>query len=40
MADEWVLHADANDYRNQYLMPRRLAMLGEVAGKKMLDLGW
>src|SRR5205823_5827555 len=30
IADEWVLHADANDYRNHYLLPRMLAMLGDV----------
>lgn len=39
IADDWVAHADANDYRNHYLMPRMLAMLGEVAGKVVLDLG-
>src|SRR5256885_5401252 len=39
IADDWVAHADANDYRNHYLMPRMLAMLGRVAGKAMLDLG-
>ena len=39
IADDWVVHADANDYRNHYLMPRMLAMLGPVAGKAMLDLG-
>lgn len=39
IADDWVAHADANDYRNHYLMPRMLAMLGDVAGKRILDLG-
>ena len=39
IADDWVAHADANDYRNLYLMPRMLAMTGEVAGKSVLDLG-
>jgi SAM-dependent methyltransferase len=39
IADDWVAHADNNDYRNHYLMPRLLAMLGDVAGKTMLDLG-
>jgi len=39
IADEWVLHADANDYRNHYLLPRMLAMLGEIADKAVLDLG-
>jgi ubiquinone/menaquinone biosynthesis C-methylase UbiE len=39
IADDWVAHADVNDYRNHYLMPRLLAMLGDIAGKTMLDLG-
>jgi ubiquinone/menaquinone biosynthesis C-methylase UbiE len=39
IADDWVAHADTNDYRNHYLMPRMLAMLGDVAGKAILDLG-
>ena len=39
IATDWVAHADTNDYRNLYLMPRLLALLGEVAGKTVLDLG-
>ena len=39
IADDWVAHADTNDYRNHYLMPRMLAMLGDVRGKSVLDLG-
>jgi ubiquinone/menaquinone biosynthesis C-methylase UbiE len=39
VADDWIAHADANDYRNHYLMPRTLAMLGNVAGKAVLDVG-
>jgi SAM-dependent methyltransferase len=39
IADDWVAHADANDYRNHYLMPRMLSMLGDVAGRAVLDLG-
>jgi ubiquinone/menaquinone biosynthesis C-methylase UbiE len=39
IADDWVAHADTNDYRNHYLMPRMLAMLGDVAGLRILDLG-
>src|SRR2546427_5085156 len=39
IADDWVAHADTNDYRNHYLMPRLLTMLGDVAGKAVLDLG-
>src|SRR5439155_6742852 len=35
----WIAHADANDYRNHYLMPRLLAMLGDVRGRSVLDLG-
>src|SRR5207244_1949223 len=39
VADDWVAHADTNDYRNHYLMPRMLALLGDVRGKAILDLG-
>ena len=39
IAEDWVAHADKNDYRIHYLMPRMLAMLGNVAGKRILDLG-
>jgi len=39
VADDWAAHADANDYRLHYLMPRLLAMAGDVAGKFVLDLG-
>jgi 2-polyprenyl-3-methyl-5-hydroxy-6-metoxy-1,4-benzoquinol methylase len=30
IADDWVAHADANDYRNHYLMPRMLAVRGDL----------
>jgi ubiquinone/menaquinone biosynthesis C-methylase UbiE len=39
IADDWVAHAESNDYRIHYLMPRMLAMLGNVEGKRVLDLG-
>jgi ubiquinone/menaquinone biosynthesis C-methylase UbiE len=39
IADEWVAHADTNDYRNDFLMPLTLGMLGDVHGRKVLDLG-
>jgi ubiquinone/menaquinone biosynthesis C-methylase UbiE len=39
IADDWIAHADKNDYRNYYLMPRLFALLGNVAGKRILDLG-
>jgi ubiquinone/menaquinone biosynthesis C-methylase UbiE len=39
IADEWVSHADTNDYRNEFLMPIMLAMVGDVAGLDLLDLG-
>src|SRR6266550_1173373 len=39
IADDWVAHADTNDYRNFYLMPRMFALLGDVRGKHVLDLG-
>jgi ubiquinone/menaquinone biosynthesis C-methylase UbiE len=38
-ADDWIAHADTNDYRNHFLMPRLLAMLGDVRGRSILDLG-
>jgi ubiquinone/menaquinone biosynthesis C-methylase UbiE len=39
IADDWVAHADTNDYRNDFLLPRTLAMLGDVRGRTILDLG-
>lgn len=39
IAEEWVAHADSNDYRNVFLIPCTLALLGEVAGKRILDAG-
>jgi 2-polyprenyl-3-methyl-5-hydroxy-6-metoxy-1,4-benzoquinol methylase/8-oxo-dGTP pyrophosphatase MutT (NUDIX family) len=39
IADDWVTHADKNDYRIYYLMPRMFTMLGNVEGKRILDLG-
>lgn len=38
-ADSWVAHADTNDYRNGFLMPHALEMLGVVTGLDILDLG-
>jgi ubiquinone/menaquinone biosynthesis C-methylase UbiE len=39
VADDWIAHADTNDYRNHFLMPRMLALLGDVRGRTILDLG-
>ena len=39
VADDWAAHADTNDYRNYFLMPRMLALVGEVRGRTILDLG-
>lgn len=39
VADDWAAHAATNDYRNQFLMPRTLGLLGDVRGKRVLDLG-
>src|SRR5690349_15385680 len=39
IADDWIAHADHNDYRNFFLMPRTLEMPGEVRGERILDLG-
>jgi ubiquinone/menaquinone biosynthesis C-methylase UbiE len=38
-SDSWTSHADTNDYRNFFLMPRMLKMLGDVSGRRILDLG-
>lgn len=39
VADDWVAHADQNDYRNFVLMPLTFELLGDVAGLRVLDLG-
>jgi ubiquinone/menaquinone biosynthesis C-methylase UbiE len=38
-ADAWVEHADTSDYQNLFLQPRMLALAGDVAGRRVLDLG-
>jgi ubiquinone/menaquinone biosynthesis C-methylase UbiE len=38
-ADDWVTHADTNDYRNQFLLPLTLAMLIDDGARRVLDLG-
>lgn len=37
--DEWIPTAQTNDFRMYYIMPFTLEKLGEVKGKKILDLG-
>jgi ubiquinone/menaquinone biosynthesis C-methylase UbiE len=39
IADDWVRHADKNDYRNDLLMPFMLELLGDVRSISILDLG-
>ncbi|PWT94539.1 MAG: class I SAM-dependent methyltransferase [Blastocatellia bacterium] len=39
IADDWIAHADTNDYRNFFLMPRMFEMLGDVRNLRVLDLG-
>jgi 2-polyprenyl-3-methyl-5-hydroxy-6-metoxy-1,4-benzoquinol methylase/8-oxo-dGTP pyrophosphatase MutT (NUDIX family) len=39
IADDWVKHADTNDYRNHFLMPRMFQMLDDIRGRRVLDLG-
>jgi SAM-dependent methyltransferase len=39
IADDWIAHADGNDYRNLFLMPLMFRLLGRVEGKRVLDLG-
>jgi 2-polyprenyl-3-methyl-5-hydroxy-6-metoxy-1,4-benzoquinol methylase len=38
-ADDWVAHADVSDYQNLFLQPRMFALAGDVAGRRVLDLG-
>ena len=38
-ADDWVAHADTSDYQNFFLQPRMLALVGDVSGRRVLDLG-
>lgn len=39
IAEDWVRHANTNDYRNLFLMPITFELLGDVSGKKILDMG-
>lgn len=39
IADDWVHHADTNDYRNEFIMPRTFRLLGDVRSRCVLDLG-
>jgi ubiquinone/menaquinone biosynthesis C-methylase UbiE len=39
IADDWIAYADSNDYRNHFLLPRMLALVGDVRGRRILDLG-
>jgi ubiquinone/menaquinone biosynthesis C-methylase UbiE len=39
VAEDWVIHADENDYRNHFLMPLTLEMLADVRGIRILDVG-
>ena len=39
IAEDWAAHADTNDYRNVFLIPITFSLLGEVADKKVLDVG-
>jgi 2-polyprenyl-3-methyl-5-hydroxy-6-metoxy-1,4-benzoquinol methylase len=39
VADDWIAHADKNDYRNHLLLPLTLELVGDVRGHHVLDLG-
>ena len=39
IADDWARHVDTNDYYNVFLTPATLERLGDVSGKRILDLG-
>lgn len=38
-ANDWIAHADTSDYQNLFLQPRMLALVGDVRGRRLLDLG-
>jgi 2-polyprenyl-3-methyl-5-hydroxy-6-metoxy-1,4-benzoquinol methylase len=38
-AGDWIAHADTSDYQNLFLQPRMLALVGNVSGRRLLDLG-
>src|SRR6185369_4290246 len=38
-AEDWIAHADGSDYQNLFLLPRMLALAGDVSGRRVLDLG-
>jgi len=39
VTDEWISHAQTNDYRLNFIMPYTLGQLGDVSGKSILDIG-
>jgi ubiquinone/menaquinone biosynthesis C-methylase UbiE len=39
IAEDWSAFAESNDYRNYFLIPNTLELLGEIKGKSILDLG-
>lgn len=38
-AEAWIEHADSSVYQSAFLRPRMLALAGDVAGRRVLDLG-
>jgi ubiquinone/menaquinone biosynthesis C-methylase UbiE len=39
VADEWIVHADQDASRSAFLMPITLELIGDVSGRRVLDLG-
>ena len=39
MGDEWFQLAQTGESRNCFIMPNMLKFMGDVGGKKILDLG-
>ena len=39
MGDEWAEMAKTNESRNCFIMPNMLRFMGDVQGKRILDLG-
>jgi len=39
IAQDWTKFAEMNDYRNFFLIPHTIKLIGNIAGKSILDLG-
>ena len=39
IAEEWAKFSEKNDYRNHFIIPNTIGMMGDIKGKSILDLG-